>query len=153
MEWVFALYALEGPEQAMRELQVFQWPYSMLFAVFVVTAFVFPVGMWMFKRVRRNLLLMFLTTLSVNVGMWLERFLIIVPGLLRKQPLSFNWGTYHPSIIEILMVAAVFAAVGLGMLFFSKFFPLIPLFDVKEAMVGRDEIQIGRRSVPASIRE
>ena len=153
LEWVFALYALEGPEQAMRELQVFQWPYSMLFAVFVVTAFVFPVGMWMFKRVRRNLLLMFLTTLSVNVGMWLERFLIIIPGLLRKQPLSFNWGTYHPSIIEILMVAAVFAAVGLGMLFFSKFFPLIPLFDVKEAMVGRDEIQIGRRSVPASIRE
>jgi hypothetical protein len=51
------------------------------------------------------------------------------------------------------MVAAVFAWVGLGMLVFSKVFPLIPLFDIKEGMVGRDEIRIGRRTVPASIRE
>ena len=65
----------------------------------------------------------------------------------------FNWGTYRPSIVEILMVVAVFGAVGLGLLIFSKVFPLIPLFDIKEAMVGRDEIKIGRRTVPASIRE
>jgi molybdopterin-containing oxidoreductase family membrane subunit len=153
LEWVFALYTLEGPETAMRELQVFQWPYSGFFAFFLVSAFFFPVGMWLFRRVRRNMLLMFITTLSVNVGMWLERFLIVIPGLLRKQPLTFNWGTYHPSMIEILMVLMTFAFVALGMLVFSKLFPLIPLFDVKEAMVGRDEIKIGRRTVPASIRE
>jgi hypothetical protein len=51
------------------------------------------------------------------------------------------------------MVAATFAWVILGMLIFSKVFPLIPLFDVKEGMVFRDEIKIGRRTVPASIRE
>jgi hypothetical protein len=39
------------------------------------------------------------------------------------------------------------------MLIFSKIFPLVPVFDIKEAMVGRDEIKIGRRTVPASIRE
>ena len=153
LEWVFALYTLEGPETAMRELQIFQWPYSALFILFIVAAFLFPVPLWLFKRVRRNLLLMFITTLSVNVGMWLERFLIIIPGLARKQPMIFDWGTYHPSIIEILMVLMTFAVVGLGFLLFSKFFPLIPLFDVKEAMVGRDEVRIGRRVVPASIRE
>ena len=153
LEWIFALYTMEGPEIALRELQVFQWPWSGLFALFVVTAFLIPVPLWMFRRVRRSLLLMFLTTASVNIGMWLERFLIIVPGLMRKQPLIFNWGSYRPSIIEILMVAAIFAWVGLGLLVFSKFFPLIPLFDIKEGMVGRDEIKIGRRTVPASIRE
>lgn len=153
VEFVFALYTLEDPELALRELQLFQWPYTLIFIVFLMAAYIIPVPLWMFKRFRRNIALMFWTTVLVNVGMWIERFLIIVPGLARKTPLSFNWGSYQPSIVEILMVAATFAWVGLGMLMFSKFFPLIPLFDIKEGMVVRDEIKIGRVTVPASIRE
>ena len=128
----------------MRELQIFDWPMSGLFALFIITAFFIPVPAWLFKRVRRSLLLMFITTILVNVGMWLERFLIVIPGLMRKSPMIFEWGTYRPSIIEILMVIAIFAWVGIGMLIFSKVFPLVPLFDVKEAMTGRDENQGGQ---------
>ena len=153
LEWVFALYTLEKPELVLRELQVFQWPYIFLFIVFLLTAFFIPVPSWLFKNVRRSVKWMFWTTVLVNIGMWLERFLIIVPGVARKTPLTFDWGTYHPSIIELLMVAATFAWVGLGMLLFSKVFPLVPLFDIKEGMVVRDEIKIGRRTVPATIRE
>ena len=153
LEWVFALYTLEKPEIVLRELQVFQWPYIFLFIVFLMTAFFIPVPLWLFKNVRRSVKWMFWTTVLVNIGMWLERFLIISPSLLRKTPMTFNWGTYHPSIVEILMVAATFAWVGLGMLLFAKVFPLIPLFDIKEAMVVKDEIKIGRRTVPATIRE
>ena len=51
----------------------------------------------------------------------------------------------------------MFLLVGFGcigkILVFSKFFPLVPLFDVKEGEVFRDEIKVGRRTVPASIRE
>ena len=97
--------------------------------------------------------MMFLTTILVNIGMWLERFLIIVPGLARRQPFTFDWGTYQPSIIEILIVIETFAFVALGMLLFAKVFPLIPVFDIKEGMVIRDEIKIGRRMVPATIHE
>ena len=43
------------------------------------------------------------------------------------------------------MVAATFAWVGLGLLLFAKVLPLIPLFDIKEGMINRDEIKIGRR--------
>jgi len=153
VEWIFALYTLEKTEIALRELQVFQWPYSMLFIVFLLTAFFIPVPMWLFKNVRRSALLMFITTILVNVGMWLERFLIIVPGLARRQPFTFDWGTYQPSIIEILIVIETFAFVALGMLLFAKVFPLIPVFDIKEGMVVRDEIKIGRRMVPATIHE
>ena len=153
LEWVFALYSLEGPELAMRDLQVFQWPWSGLFVLFLLTAFFIPVPMWLFRNLRRSLLAMFISTILVNVGMWLERFLIIIPGTMRRGHMIFDWGSYHPSIIEILMVAMTFAWVILGMLLFSKVFPLIPLFDVKEAMVGRDEIKVGRKTVPASIRE
>ncbi len=153
LEWVFALYTLEKPEVVLRELQVFQWPYIFLFIVFLMAAFVIPVPLWLFKKVRRSVKWMFWTTVLVNIGMWLERFLIISPSLVRKTPMTFNWGTYHPSIVEILMVAATFAWVGLGMLLFAKVFPLIPLFDVKEGMVVRDEVKIGRRTIPATIRE
>ena len=153
LEWVFALYTQESVEIALRELQVFEWPYAALFIVFIMTAYFIPVPLWMFKNVRRSAKWMFFTTISVNIGMWLERFLIIIPGLLRRQQLDFNWGTYHPSIVEILIVVETFAFVGLGMLMFAKFFPLIPIFDIKEAMVVRDEIRIGRRVVPATIRE
>lgn len=153
LEWVFALYTLERPEIALREMQVFQWPWWVLFLVFLFTAFFIPVPLWLFKRVRRSVALMFWTTVSVNVGMWLERFLIIIPGLSRKTPMAFDWGTYHPSIVEILMMAATFAWVLLGIIVFAKVFPLIPLFDVKEGMVVRDEVKIGRRTVPATIRE
>ncbi|MCH8109185.1 MAG: polysulfide reductase NrfD [Chloroflexi bacterium] len=153
LEWIFALYTLETPEIALRELQVFQTPYVYLFITFLLTAYFIPVPLWMFRSVRRSPMMMFLTTILVNIGMWLERFLIFVPSLMRKTPLEFSWGTYTPSIIEIIMVASTFAWVGLGMLVFSKFFPLIPLFDIKEGMVFRDEIKIGRATVPASIRE
>jgi Ni/Fe-hydrogenase subunit HybB-like protein len=153
VEWIFALYTLEGPELALREFQVFQAPNMWLFLGFLLTAFFIPVPMWMFKRVRRSPMLMFFSTILVNVGMWLERFLIIIPGLARRQPLSFDWGTYNPSIVEILIVLETFAFVALGMLLFAKFFPIIPIFDMKEGMEVREEIKIGRRIVPASIRE
>ena len=153
LEWVFALYTLENPEIVLRELQLFQWPYIFLFITFVMTAFFIPVPLWLFKNVRRSVKWMFFTTILVNIGMWLERFLIIVPGLARKTPLTYDWGSYHPSLIEILIVAETFAFVALGLLMFAKVFPLIPLFDVKEGMTVRDEIKIGRRTVPASIRE
>lgn len=155
VEWVFALYTLEPPELALRELQIFGLdnPYSWLFLVFLLTSFFIPVPMWLFKGIRRSPKWMFISTVLVNIGMWLERFLIIIPGLARRTPFTFDWGSYHPSIIEILIVAETFAFVSLGMIIFAKVFPLIPLFDVKEGMVFRDEIKIGRRSVPASIRE
>ncbi|MBM3932932.1 MAG: molybdopterin oxidoreductase [SAR202 cluster bacterium] len=153
VEWVMGLYPNERPELAMRHLQVFESPWSWLFITFLLTAFFIPVPLWLFKRVRRSLMGMFITTILVNIGMWLERLLIIVPGLMRRQEMTFNWGSYHPSPIELLMVMATFAWVALGLLVFTKIFPLIPLFDMKEGMVGRDEIKIGRRVVPASIRE
>ena len=149
IEFVMALYTLESQEIALRELQLFQWPFSMLFIVFIFTAYLIPVPLWLFRKVRRNMGVMLITTLVVNIGMWLERFLIIVPGLARKQPLTFDWGTYHPSFVEITIIAAGFAFVFLLLLLFAKVFPLIPLFDIKEGQTLSDNIQVGRRSVPA----
>ena len=96
LEWVFALYTLESAEIALRELQLFQWPYIFLFIAFLLTAYFIPVPLWLFKNVRRNAKWIVFTTVLVNIGMWLERFLIIIPGLARKTPLTFDWGPIIP---------------------------------------------------------
>ncbi len=153
LELTFALYGLDAPEIALREMQIFTWPWSGLFILFMMTAYVIPVPMWMFKRVRNNIALMFWTSISVNIGMWLERFLIIVPGLSRKTPFVYTWESYRPSAIEWSILVWSFVWVTFLMLLFSRFFPLIPLFEQKESQIFVDEIKIGRARVPAILRE
>jgi Ni/Fe-hydrogenase subunit HybB-like protein len=97
--------------------------------------------------------LMFWTTILVNIGMWLERFLIIIPSLMRKQVLTFNWGSYNPSPIELILVGGSFAMVFTGVLTFAKFFPIIPLSDAKEGEIMATEIRVGKVMVPAAYRE
>ncbi|MBI4310325.1 MAG: polysulfide reductase NrfD [Chloroflexi bacterium] len=149
IEFIFALYSLESQEIALREMQAFSWPYWPIAIVFISLSYLIPIPMWMFPKVRRNFKIMFWSSLVVNLGMWLERFLIIVPSLARKQVWSFNWSTYHPSWVEGVIVLSAYALVFLLLMTFAKFFPLIPLFDIKEGQTLSDEIVIGKRRVPA----
>jgi molybdopterin-containing oxidoreductase family membrane subunit len=153
LEFTFGLYGLEGPEIALREMVLFHAPWNILFAMFLMFAFVIPVTLWFFRRVRRSMRLMLATTLLVNVGMWLERFLIIIPGPARKQPLTFSWGTFAPSVVEITIVVGSFAGVALGLLLFAKVFPLLPLSDQKEAQVLKMDMQMGKARLTAVVRE
>ena len=153
LELIFAVYGLDAPELALRELQIFQWPWNVLFVTFVITGYIIPVGMWLQKRVRSNIALMFWSSLFVNIGMWLERFLIIVPGLARKSPFVFTWEAYRPSGVEWFILFWSLAWVSFLMLLFARFFPLVPLFEQKESQTFGDSIKIGRTSVPAIVRE
>ena len=92
---------------------------------------------------------LFVFAILVNIGMWLERLIIVIPGLSRKTPFSFDWGAYHPSLIEITIIVGGYAFVFLLLLLFAKAFPLIPLFDIKEGQTLSEEIKIGRRTIPA----
>jgi Ni/Fe-hydrogenase subunit HybB-like protein len=153
MEFIYGMWLLEPQEIALRELQVFQPPFRYLFITFLLASYFIPVPLWMFRRVRRSIALMFWTSILVNVGMWLERFILIVPSLMRKTSMTFTWGNYSPSPIELTIVAGSFAMVFLGILTFAKFFPLIPVFDIKEGEILKEEIRVGRVKVPAIIRE
>ncbi len=153
LELIFAIYSLDAPEIALRELQIFAWPWNMMFVVFLLTGYVIPVGMWLFKSVRNNIALMFWTSLFVNIGMWLERFMIIVPGLSRRTPFVYTWDSYRPSMVEWSILVWSVAWVTFLMLLFSRFFPLVPLFEQKESEIFVDKIKIGRANVPAILRE
>ena len=153
LELIFSLYGRDAPEIALRELQIFTWPWNLIFITFLLTGYIIPVGCWLFKRCRNNIAVMFWTTILVNVGMWLERFLIIVPGLARKQVFVYTWEGYWPSPVEWIIMAWSFAWVSFLMLLFARFFPLVPLFEAKESQVFTTEMKVGRATVPMVIRE
>jgi molybdopterin-containing oxidoreductase family membrane subunit len=138
----------------MWNLRMFTWPWNVEFIIFALTGYLIPVGLMLFRKIRRNITAMLWISLLVNVGMWLERWILIVPPLSFKQPFVFQWRNwYTPQPPEFMLVLGSFALVSLGVLVFSKLFPIIPLFDIKEGQVLKDELKIGRVRVPAVIRE
>jgi molybdopterin-containing oxidoreductase family membrane subunit len=153
MEVIFGFYGREADEIAVRDLQFTKPPWNLWFMFFTGLTYFLPVAMWLASSWRRNLWLMSIACISVNIGMWLERFLIIVPGLAQKQLFTFSWYTYAPSAVEITIIGATFALVAMLMILFARVLPLIPLYDVKEGDILKTEIRIGRRIVPATFRE
>ncbi len=157
MEIIFGIYGLEGDELAVRALQFLPGDhgvaYNIWMIVFVGITYFLPVILWLPKAWRRNLWIMSAACISVNVGMWLERYLLFVPGQANKQFQTFTWNDYLPQWPEALIVGATFAFVSMLMLLFSRVFPLVPLYDIKEGDILKTEMQIGRRTVPATFRE
>src|SRR5437868_4938624 len=97
--------------------------YSPLFWTMVVCNFVVPVILLGIKKLR-TIPSMVISSLCVCVGMWLERFLIVVPSLAHKE-LTYSWGKYSPRPTEIMITIATFAAMMLLYTLFAKFVPII----------------------------
>jgi len=72
----------------------------------------------------------------VLVGMWLERFLIVVPSLGHKF-LPYSWGQYRPQPVEIMITISTFAAMCLLYTLFAKFVPIISIWELK---VGEQDL-------------
>jgi molybdopterin-containing oxidoreductase family membrane subunit len=71
-----------------------------------------------------------IASIGVIVGMWLERFLIIVPSLGHKY-LPYSYATYRPQPVEIIIAIATFAAMTLLYILFAKFVPIISIWELK----------------------
>lgn len=153
LDFMFGLYGTEPAEVDTWMKRTFEMPWKIMAPIFFITAWLIPVPLWLFRNVRRSFKWMFITTLSVNIGMWLERYMLIIPALERKANLPFVYGSYGPSIAEFILVAGTFALVMLGVITFAKILPIIPVADAKEGQLLAKKIQIGRAQVPATMRE
>jgi Ni/Fe-hydrogenase subunit HybB-like protein len=71
-----------------------------------------------------------IASFGVLIGMWLERFLIVVPSLGHKY-LPYSWGVYRPRPVEIIITISTFAAMVLLYVLFSKFVPIISIWEMK----------------------
>jgi len=84
-----------------------------------------------FKKVRRNLTALFIISIFVNIGMWFERFVIIVTSL-AKEYVPYAWGPYKPSFIEVGITVGTFGFFFMMYLLFANFLPTVAITEKKE---------------------
>ena len=109
--------------------------YGSLFWTMVVCNFVIPFVLLGISRLR-NVTTIAVCGATVLVGMWLERFLIVIPSL-STPALPAAWGSYAPSWIELSITAGTFAAMALLYLLFVKAFPIIAIWEYDERVSAR----------------
>ncbi len=90
-----------------------------------------------FKKIRSNLVALFIIGLLINCGMWCERFVIVV-GSLYQDFLPANWLKYKPTMWDIGLYIGTLGAFFMLYLLFVKFLPMIPIFEVKAVMPEAD---------------
>jgi len=103
--------------------------YSPLFWTMVLVNFVIPVVILSIRRFR-TITGCVIASIGVVIGMWLERFLIVVPSLAYKF-MPYSWGTYAPRPTEIVITVATFAAMTLLYTLFAKFVPIISIWEMR----------------------
>ncbi len=104
-------------------------PFAPLFWTMVFCNFLIPFPLLAIKKLR-TITGTAIASAAVVVGMWIERFLIIVPSLSHKY-LAYSWGTYRPTWVEITITAGTFAAMALLYMLFSKVVPIISVWELK----------------------
>jgi molybdopterin-containing oxidoreductase family membrane subunit len=115
--------------------------YAPLYWTMVVCNFVIPLSILSIRRFR-TIPGCVVASVAVLVGMWLERFLIIVPSLAHKY-LPYSWGTYRPQPVEIMVTISTFAAMTLLYVLFSKLVPIISVWELKVGEHDRAESAAG----------
>jgi Ni/Fe-hydrogenase subunit HybB-like protein len=109
-------------------------PYAPLFWTMLVCNFLIPFPILAIRRLR-TLTGIFISSVLVLVGMWLERFLIIVPTLVHPY-LPYNHWFYKPSWVEVTIATGTFGLFALFYLLFAKLSPIISIWEVKEGRLS-----------------
>jgi molybdopterin-containing oxidoreductase family membrane subunit len=105
-------------------------PYWFFFWLQLFCNCVVPQIFWT-RWARRSLLTMWVASILINVGMWLERFNIIIIGLHRDY-LPSSWKMYAPTIVDISIFVGTLSFFGAAFLLFLRFVPSIAAAEVKE---------------------
>ncbi len=96
---------------------------------------VFLVQLLWFKRVRENIGLMFVLSLVINVGMWLERFIIIVTSL-HRDFLPSSWAMYYPTRWDVATFVGTLGLFLTLFFLFIRFLPMISIFEMRTIVPG-----------------
>ena len=107
-------------------------PYSWAFGTMVFCNVVAPQFLWS-KRIRTSLVGLFIVAMFVNIGMWFERFVIIVTSL-HRDFLPSSWAMYAPTWVDLGMLAGSFGLFFTLFLLFCRFLPIVAMAEVKTVM-------------------
>ena len=118
------------------EQYIFAWrptgDYAVGFWIMAICNTVIPL-LFLFKKVRTNIPALFVISLLVNVGMWYERFVIIITSVARDF-IPHNWGLFSPSFIEYGIMIGAFSLFFFLFCLFVKHMPAVSMTEVKEML-------------------
>jgi len=109
------------------------WSYFAMMTCNVIT----PQLFW-FKKIRKSLVATFIISIFVNIGMWFERFVIIVTSLHRDY-LPSSWTMFHPTFVDIGIFIGTIGIFFTLFLIFSRTFPVIALNELKTILKSTSE--------------
>lgn len=128
MEFFIAWYSGSAYERFAfinRAMGPYWWGYWLM----VICNVVVPQLFW-FKKIRNHLVIVFILSILVNVGMWFERFVIVVISL-HREFLPANWGYFEPTWVDICTFLGTFGLFFTLFLLFMRFLPMIAVSEVK----------------------
>ena len=129
--------------QVIYEQAAFQWrimgPYWWSYWAMMTCNVVSPQLFW-FKKLRRNITFTFIMSIVVNIGMWFERFVIIVTSLYRDY-LPSSWTYYSPTWPEVGFYLGTFGLFFTCFFLFAKYFPVIAVAEIKFVLKTSGEAQ------------
>jgi len=121
-------------------------PYAWAYWIMISCNVLVPQIFW-WRRNRRSIPVMFVASILINVGMWFERFVIIMS--LSRDFLPSSWGYYKPTWVEI---CTLIGSLGLFFTFFFlflRFLPMVAMAEVKNVLPQADPHGHGEGGVPA----
>jgi molybdopterin-containing oxidoreductase family membrane subunit len=128
MEAFMAWYSANPYESYMMSNRFFG-PYAAVYWSLLVCNVAVPQLLW-FERVRANVPTLFVVALFVNVGMWLERFVIIVTSL-HRDFLPSSWGMFYPTIWDWATFVGTLGLFSSLLFLFIRFLPMISIFEMR----------------------
>jgi Ni/Fe-hydrogenase subunit HybB-like protein len=133
IEFFSAFYA-GNPYESFTFMNRAYGPLGWAFAIMVACNVLIPQLFW-FQRVRRQFILVFVICVLVNIGMWMERFVIIVTSL-ERDFLPSTWSAYTPTLIEVATLLGSFGLFFSCFLVFCRLLPVIAMAEVKGVLGG-----------------
>ena len=131
-EYFIAWYSGVEFEQTSFWLRLFG-PYWLATWIMISCNVIFPQLLWI-PKLRTNVPFLFVLAVLINIGMWFERYVIIISSLSREF-LPAMWGLYIPSAPELSVLAGSFCWFSMFFLLFLKFLPVIAITEMKELLI------------------
>ncbi len=131
MEFFIAYYG-GNPNERFTFYDRIHGPYWLTWDLMMIFNCVIPQLFWM-KSVRRNPWLAFFIVIFPSIGMWLERFVIIVSSV-HRDFLPSSWGMFYPTWIDVITFAGTFGVFFLLYLLFVRFIPVIAISEVRSVL-------------------
>jgi Ni/Fe-hydrogenase subunit HybB-like protein len=128
-ELFFGWYTGNEYERFMLKNRIYFGPYAWSYWLLMICNFLVPQLMWS-KKLRQKIPVVFIVCMFINVGMWLERFVIIVTSL-HRDFLPSSWEMYYPTRWDFMTLAGTIGLFITLIFVFVRLLPMISIFEVR----------------------